>query len=191
MLNNLIVLIILHYTSIQCKIITLYTLNLHNLMPLYLREICHSLSREKQSKIFVIYIKCFFLLKYNFFQFLYTGLLGITVPNSERERTRNQQMSFPNCPQMCFSVNFTQLFFFFLHISTAFFTVHFQPLMSLQYPLGLILFTLPKDQNTKYAFFLNTNSNINICRVYRSHTVHFSTLAKSFQQLYLWLYLFL
>ena len=112
MLNNLIVLIILHYRSTQCKSITLYTLNLYNLVIISQGNMSFFIQGKKQSKIFVIYRKCSFLLKYNFFQFLYTGLLGITVPNSEKERTRNQQMSFPNCPQMCFSVNFTWFFFF-------------------------------------------------------------------------------
>lgn len=58
----------------------------------------------------------FYLIKYNFFQFLYTGLLRIAVHTSEMELTTNQQMSLPNwsfsTALLCqFQVVFCFLFF--------------------------------------------------------------------------------
>ena len=114
LLTNFTVLIILHDNLYHT--ITLYTLNLHNLLSI----ISQSWGEKKAKFLLFTWNVLFYLIKYNCFQFLYIGLLRIAVSTSEMELTTNQQMSLPNWSFSTVLLGQFQLVIFFLQISTAF-----------------------------------------------------------------------
>lgn len=149
----------LYFTIYSYQTITLYTLSLYN----HLCQITPQWSwrKKKRRKYFVIYMKCSFLLK--FFSVPLHRPLENSCPNSETELTTNQQMSLLNWSSTALPCQFQLVIIFSAHFNCLFpitnFIFHFQPLRSLQNPLGLIFFHIAcirTQMKRKCSFWIST-----------------------------------